>query len=63
VKIDQWRISLAVIAVLLSMLGIVVALHGIVTDNQAVFYVGAGVSCGALVVVVLLLETIRNRHG
>jgi hypothetical protein len=55
--------SLALIAVLASMLGIVVSLHGIVTDKPLEFYLGAGVSCASLVAVVMLLEMIRNRHG
>jgi hypothetical protein len=63
VKLGQWRISLAMIAVLASMLGIVVSLHGIVMDKLLEFYLGAGVACGALVAVVMLLETIRNRDG
>jgi hypothetical protein len=63
VKPGQSHISLALIAVLASMLGIVVSLHGIVTDKLLEFYLGAGVSCGSLVAVVMVLETIRNRHG
>jgi len=63
VKLGQWRMSLALIAVLASMLGIVVSLHGIVTDKPLEFYLGAGVSCASLVAVVMLLEMIRNRHG
>jgi hypothetical protein len=61
--LGQWRISLAMIAVLASMMGLVAALHGIVMGEEVVFYAGSGALCGGLAAATMLLERVRNRRG
>jgi multidrug transporter EmrE-like cation transporter len=61
--IHQWRISLAMIAVLASMLGLVVALQGMVISREYLFYAGSGALCGGLIAATVLLERERNRRG
>jgi len=59
----QWRISLAMSAVLASMLGLAAALQGMVTSDEKVFYAGSVALCGGLVAATVLLERVRNRRS
>jgi multidrug transporter EmrE-like cation transporter len=60
--IHPWRVSLATIAVFASMLGLVVALQGIVISGAYLFYAGSGALCGGLIAATVLPERERNRR-